>query len=69
MNATVIADAVNLASRLESLTVEKQVPIIASEVFLQQLGDDLRSDVRYIGRTRVKGKVGETGIYEMLLRS
>ncbi|MBL9173141.1 MAG: adenylate/guanylate cyclase domain-containing protein, partial [Verrucomicrobiales bacterium] len=67
MNATVIADAVNLASRLESLTVEKQVPIIASEVFFQQLGDDQRSDFRYIGRTRVKGKVGETGIYEMLL--
>lgn len=49
---TVISDAVNLASRLETLTKKVRYPILLSEEAAAGLDDDLR--VRYLGTVKVK---------------
>ncbi len=58
---TIIGDAVNLASRLESTTKELGVPIIISEATAALLGDDY--EIRSLGEVKVKGKNVSTSIY------
>ena len=51
---TALGDAVNLAARLEGLTVQLGAPILLGEASVARLGG--RFTCREIGETRVKGK-------------
>lgn len=69
MDGTVIADAVNLASRVESLTKQYGAEILATEITLQKFresgyGKELR--FRFLDRIAVKGKQEPTVIYAVL---
>lgn len=58
---TVIGDAVNLASRLESLTKQYKIPIILGESVARLVRDDFV--LQTVDRVRVKGKVQPVTIY------
>lgn len=60
---TVMGDAVNLASRLEGITKEYGVGIVAGELTRQQVTD---ISFRELDRVRVKGKDEPVAIYEPL---
>lgn len=67
MDSTVISDAVNLASRLESLTKTYGAHVIVSEQVIDSL--DEKRDLflkRYLGRVNVKGKHKPVVVYEWL---
>jgi CHASE2 domain-containing sensor protein/class 3 adenylate cyclase/CheY-like chemotaxis protein/nitrogen-specific signal transduction histidine kinase len=65
MDTTVIADAVNLASRLEGLTKLYGVGILVSEDTLYKLDDLDNYRFRFLDRVRVKGKNQPVSIYEI----
>ena len=66
MDATVISDAVNLASRLEGLTKVYGSPILISdETFNRIVNQDLYN-YRMLGRVQVKGKKESVGILEII---
>jgi two-component system sensor histidine kinase ChiS len=65
METTVIADAVNLASRLEGLTKLYGVGILISEHTLSQLSELQNYSYRFLDRVRVKGKDKPVSIYEV----
>ena len=56
MESTVIADAVNLASRLEGLTKVYGSGILVTESILERLGDREKYLCRFVDRVIVKGK-------------
>lgn len=57
MNVTVIADAVNLASRVEGLTKEyKETPIIVTEYTRLLLENPSAFKLKELGQVQVKGK-------------
>ncbi len=64
LQGTVIADAVNLAGRLEQLTKVYGAPVIISEQTLKHLHDPDRYHHRFLGRARVKGKLQMVSIFE-----
>jgi len=64
MDYTVIGDAVNLSSRLESLTKEYGCDIIISESTYQMGRDQFW--VRELDKIRVKGKQEAVSIYELI---
>jgi two-component system sensor histidine kinase ChiS len=66
MESTVIADAVNLAARLESMTKVYGAGIVMSETTLRDVGDPLRYDYRFLDRVRVKGKQNAVSVFEVL---
>ena len=63
---TAIGDAVNLASRLETLTRTYRLPIIISEYTAQQLNNIV---CRELDKVQVKGKKNVTRIYQPLCRT
>ncbi len=65
MQGTVIADAVNLASRLEPLTKLYGVSIIISEQALMHLEDPDGYRFRFLDKVQVKGKTEPVSIYEV----
>ncbi len=65
MDGTVIADAVNLASRLEGLTKIFGSGIIISEETLEKLNNPEKYRCRYLGNVHVKGKDKAVRIYEI----
>jgi two-component system sensor histidine kinase ChiS len=65
MESTVIADAVNLASRLEDLTKVYGAGIVISEQTLSQLADSHQYNYRFLGRVRVKGKTTAVSVFEV----
>ncbi|MCW6035160.1 GAF domain-containing protein [Spirulina subsalsa FACHB-351] len=66
MDYTVIGDAVNLSSRLESLTKEYACDIIISEYTYDSCGGAARLLTRELDKTRVKGKSRAVRIYELI---
>jgi len=65
MESTVIADAVNLASRLEGLTKIYGVGILISEQTLSQLNEPEQYSHRYLGQVLVKGKKAPVAVFEV----
>ncbi len=64
---TVIADAVNVASRLEGLNKKLRTDIIISRDVFDKLKEKDRFPVRKIGRIRIKGKDDPVSILEVLV--
>ncbi|MDM8525367.1 adenylate/guanylate cyclase domain-containing protein [Desulfococcaceae bacterium HSG8] len=65
METTVIGDVVNLASRIESLTKHYGIPLLISEHTFCTLKNPDRYCIRFIGRTKVKGKEDPIRIFEV----
>ena len=65
MEASVIGDAVNLASRLEALTKYYNCPVLLSGYTVGRLPEN-RYRLRMIDRVAVKGKVEKTDIFQLL---
>ncbi|MCP9234613.1 two-component regulator propeller domain-containing protein [Lewinella sp. JB7] len=64
MDATTIADTVNTASRIESLTKYYGASILLSQDSLDRIGDTAAYHLRYLGKVVVKGKRDPIGLYE-----
>ena len=64
LDATTISDAVNTASRIESLTKYYKASILLSEITLQQIQHPKDFHLRYLGKVQVKGKQSSIGIHE-----
>ncbi len=64
LDATTIADTVNTASRLESLTKFYKVDILLSEASVNNLIDSNAFHLRNLGHVQLKGKVEATKIIE-----
>lgn len=65
MESTVISDAVNLASRMESMTKNYRTPLLISEHTYYSLQDASIFDIRFIDRVKVKGKEQCQSVYEV----
>jgi len=65
MDGTVISDAVNLGSRIESLTKVYKVGVLLSEFTYARLADPGAYDIRPIDIVVVKGKTRPVTIYEV----
>jgi two-component system sensor histidine kinase ChiS len=65
MESTVIADAVNLACRLEQLTKLYGAGIIVSVQTLSQLDDPQKYTCRFLDRVQVRGKQAPVAVFEM----
>ena len=65
MQSTVVSDAVNLASRVESLTKAFRVSLAISEETFKKLDDPGSYQYRFVGKVRVKGKSDPVSIFEI----
>jgi len=65
MDSTVIADAVNLASRLEQLTKLYGASIIISGQTLAQLDDPQQYTCRFLDQVKVRGKKTPVAVFEI----
>ncbi len=65
MEITVISDAVNLASRVETLTKTYQTPILITQHTLNSIRHSSDFSIRFIDRVRVRGKHLAQSIYEV----
>jgi hypothetical protein len=65
MDGTVISDAVNLASRIESLTKVYRVGLLISQFTYEHLADPKAYDIRPIDIVVVKGKTQPVTIFEV----
>jgi hypothetical protein len=64
LEASLISDTVNTASRMEGLTKEFRVGIVASESTVNALPAAARESARRVGNVRVKGKSLPTRVYD-----
>jgi class 3 adenylate cyclase len=69
MDGTVISDAVNLASRIESLTKTYGIGLLISQDTYEQLSDPKAWDIRPIDVVVVKGKTRPVTLYEVFERN
>ncbi len=65
MDGTVIANAVNLASRLEGLTKLYGTSLVVSEDILHKLADRDAYRTRFLGKVKVKGKREAISVFEV----
>jgi hemerythrin len=65
MEGTVISDAVNLSSRIESLTKKYGVQFLIGEGTMNNIKDHGKYSFRFIDRVMVKGKNQSQSIYEV----
>jgi class 3 adenylate cyclase len=66
MDGTVIADAVNVASRVEGLTKYFGARVLITDELRAALADPEAYAMRYLGRVAVMGKRAGVGVYEVL---
>lgn len=66
MDGTVIADAVNLASRIAQLNRTFHTKILASEATIQALPDVHSMELKSLGEIKIRGKEQMVGVYEVL---
>lgn len=64
MDYAIVGDTVNLASRIEGLTKEYNIPMLISEATYHRIKSKI--DGRFVGKTRVKGREEEISLYEVL---
>lgn len=64
LEASLISDTVNTAARMEGLTKEFRVGIVASESTVSALGPERQAQIRLVGDVRVKGKSQPTRVYD-----
>ncbi len=65
MDCSVISDAVNIASRLETLTRSFGIELLISEESYNQLKNKEKYHIRFLGLTSVKGKTQAIKVYEV----
>lgn len=65
MESTVISDAVNVASRVESTTKNYQINVLISENTYRCLEDSSTYHIRFIDRILMKGKTQPLSVYEV----
>lgn len=65
MDGTVISDAVNIASRLESLTKYYGVSLLISHHTLAGLHNPIDYSIRFIEQVKVKGKSEAVAVFEV----
>lgn len=65
IESTVVADAVNIAARVERLTRRFDVDLIVSADVHERLPDELRRDTRPLGALHVKGKQRPVTVHEV----
>lgn len=65
METTVISDAVNLASRVESLTKDYKTSLLVSEHTYYSLKHPSLYHIRFVDRVKVKGKMQCQSVYEV----
>lgn len=65
MEGTVISDAVNLSSRLQSIAKAFNIPLVISESTFMQLEDAGKYKYRFIGKVKVKGKDAPVSAFEI----
>jgi len=65
MDSTVISDAVNLASRVESSTKDYGISMLITEDLLLSIKSQEKLKIRYIDKINVKGKNIPVKIYEV----
>ena len=64
LEAGVVSDTVNTASRMEGLTKHFHAKIIFSEYLMNQLPEDAPFHYRFLGKVQVKGRAEPIGVYE-----
>ncbi len=64
MDAATIADTVNTASRIESLTKVFGASILISNITLENLENPAQFNLRFLGKVQVKGKEQALDLYE-----
>lgn len=65
MEGTVVSDAVNLSSRLQSIAKAFNLAIVISEATFMALTDAGNYKYRFIGKVRVKGKAAPVSVFEI----
>jgi adenylate cyclase len=65
MDGTVISDAVNLASRIESLTKKYGVSLLITQQTFERLSNPADYAIRVIDQVQVKGKLETVTVYEV----
>jgi len=66
LNTTVIADTVNITSRIEGLTKHYGVSVLISEVCKNSLSNPENFTFRYLGQVKVRGKQNPNRLYECI---
>lgn len=66
MDGTVIADAVNVASRVEGLTKYFGARVMVTDDVRRALADPADYEMRYLGRVAVLGTSAGVGMYEVI---
>jgi predicted ATPase/class 3 adenylate cyclase len=64
LDAAVVADAVNTASRMEGLTKQFGVSVLVSQQAFEHIREPQRYNYRFLGEVMVKGKRDPIGIYD-----
>ncbi|CAM2732643.1 guanylate/adenylate cyclase [Legionella steigerwaltii] len=65
MDCSVLSDAVNIASRLETLTRNFNIELMIGEETYEELKQKEKYDLRFLGLTTVKGKSLPIKVYEV----